>query len=272
MDNLGIDILGLIETNLNWTLEQRMKLAAELYIKFHGGRSITASHRSQKEGYQPGGTAMVARGPICGQVYRRGSDPLGRFTWMALRGKDGTGVIVVTLYRVCQNSGVTAGTSTAYLNQWKELRRMGYKNPDPRNIVLDDVSAMLHEWGDRGYHPLVLMDANSDIDERNLNRFIQQHGLLDLLTHVNDGTPPRTYTRGKRRIDFPLGDMHVANAVIKSGSLAIHDGVCFSDHTTLQFINFDCKKLFNTDDITPYATYDREFKLKDTKKKEKFDL
>lgn len=61
----------------------------------------------------------------------------------------------------------------------------------------------------------------------------------------------------------------MANAVIKSGSLAIHDGVCFSDHT-LQFIDFDCKKLFNTDDITPYATYDREFKLKDTKKKEKF--
>jgi hypothetical protein len=114
-----------------------------------------------------------------------------------------------------------------------------------------------------------MMDANSDIDERNLNRFIQQHGLIDLLTHVNEGTPPRTYTRGKRRVDFPLGDMHVANAVIKSGSLAIHDGVCFSDHT-LQFIDFDCKKLFNTDDITLYATYDREFKLKDTKKKEKF--
>jgi hypothetical protein len=139
MDNLGIDILGLIETNINWTLEQRMKLAAELYTKFHGGRSITASHRSRKEGYQPGGTAMVARGPICGRVYRRGSDPLGRFTWMALHGKDGAGVIVVTLYHVSQNSGVTAGTSTAHLNQWKELRRVGYKNPDPRNIVLDDV-------------------------------------------------------------------------------------------------------------------------------------
>jgi hypothetical protein len=47
MDQLGIDLLALLELNLNMTLEQRLKLATEIYLKFQGGRSITSSmHRN----------------------------------------------------------------------------------------------------------------------------------------------------------------------------------------------------------------------------------
>ena len=47
------------------------------------------------------------------------------------------------------------------------------------------------------------------------------------------------------------------------------DGVSLSDHT-LQFADFDCKKLFGVAETAPHATYEREFKLKDVRKKEKF--
>jgi hypothetical protein len=243
MDQLGIDLMALLELNLNMTLEQRLKLATEIYLKFQGGRSITSSMHTGREGYQPGGTAMIARGPICGRVYRRGSDKMGRFTWMALRGRNGKGLIVTSVYRVCQTKGTKAGENTAYLREWEMLREMGHKDPDPRNIVLDDVSEILHEWGDRGYHPLVLIDANASIDEKHFSNFVKQHGLKDLVAETNDGEPPRTYSRGSRKIDFALGDQYVMDAVVKSGALALHEGVCFSGHT-LQFIDFDCKKLF----------------------------
>lgn len=212
---------------------------------------------------------MISCGPTSGRVYRRGSDPLGRFTWMALRGRDGTGVIVITLYRVCQNSGTTAGPNTAYMKEWEALRERGNKHPDPREAVLRDASDVLHEWGNRGYHPLIMMDANADIDESRLESFIKQHGLIDLVADTNNGKPPRTYVRGVRKIDFAFGDSHVRKAVVKAGSLGLHDGVSLSDHT-MQFIDLDCKILFGIDTNTPYATYEREFKLKDAKKKAAF--
>lgn len=51
--------------------------------------------------------------------------------------------------------------------------------------------------------------------------------------------------------------------------LGSDEGVSYSYHT-LQFVDFDCKKLFGAEETVPYATYEREFKLKDTKKKLKF--
>ena len=102
MDTFGIDILGLAETNISWTMEQRLQLATAIQLKFSGGRAITSAMKSKTTGYLPGGSATICQGPASGRVFCRGSDPLGRFTWMALRGQDGTGVILVTGYRVSQ--------------------------------------------------------------------------------------------------------------------------------------------------------------------------
>ena len=66
-----------------------------------------------------------------------------------------------------------------------------------------------------------------------------------------------------------LADEHILASIVKSGSLGSGDGVSFSDHT-LQFVDFDCKKLFGVTKTAPHATYEREFKLKDTKKKINF--
>lgn len=64
-----------------------------------------------------------------------------------------------------------------------------------------------------------------------------------------------------------LGDKHVKAAIVKSGNLGSGDGV--SNHT-LQFVDFDCKKLFGVTETAPHARYEREFKLKDVKKKDRF--
>jgi hypothetical protein len=128
---------------------------------------------------------------------------------------------------------------------------------------------LINEWSQLGYHPLIMLDANAELTEKQMSEFTLRHGLVDLVATTNEGTPPRTYNRGIRRIDFPLGDEQVRAAVIKSGALGSHDGVTFSDHT-MQFIDFDCEKLFNTTSPVPMARYEREFHLKDIKRKDKF--
>ena len=139
MSRFGIDVIGMAETNIHWSLEAKLKLSTLLHLKYKGSRYVTSSMRTEKEGYQPGGTLMMALGVHCGRVYKRGSDKYGRFTWMALHGKNNTGIIVVTAYRSCRS----AGENTSYVRQWHALRNEGVKDPDPRQSILDAISTVL---------------------------------------------------------------------------------------------------------------------------------
>ena len=270
MAKLKIDALGLAETNVNWSHDARSSFLAATYLKFNSSaRACMSSCYTHKEGYWPGGTAMITCGAISGRVQQRGADRMGRFTWMALRGRKESGIIAVTVYRVCQNSQTQAGEDTAYMQQHTAMREAGIKTPDPRNQVLLDVSDLLAEWGQRGFHPLVMIDANATWDERGLGKFARQHGLFDIIADSNEGTPPATYARGKNRIDFILGDQLVRRAVIHSGALALHDGVNVSDHT-MQYVDFDENLLFGDDSFIPMAGYLREFRLFNVRRKKKF--
>ena len=85
MVRLDIDLLCMNEINLPMTLERQLQLSTALQLRFTGSRSVTSSMTTKETGYLPGGTAMITQGPISGRVYRRGSDHLGRFTWMAFQ-------------------------------------------------------------------------------------------------------------------------------------------------------------------------------------------
>jgi hypothetical protein len=181
MEALEIDVLGMIETNINWDHDARESFLAAARLKFGAARCSMSSSYSTKQGYLPGGVATVARGKICGRIQQRGTDKWGRFTWTAFRGKKNTGVILVNGYRVCQKAGTDAGEDTAYMRQWIEMRAAGVKNPDPRVATLEAISEVLAEWGEKGYHPLVFMDANSKYEAKDMEDFIAKHGLKDLV-------------------------------------------------------------------------------------------
>ena len=115
-------------------------------------------------------------------------DSLGSFTWMAIRGKKDTGLIAITAYRVCQKPGTRSGPDTAFTRMCMQMREEGYRNPDPRNQVFKNMSSLLEEWMGKGYHPMVMIDSNSDINETKLKEFTDQHGLSDLITAGRDPT------------------------------------------------------------------------------------
>lgn len=269
IEKLGVDLMGLVELNVNCSLDVKSSFMTAANLKLAPARTVMSSNWSLDEGYMPGGTAMVLNGKPCGRMHNKGSDRLGRFTWMALRGRNGIGVIAITVYRVCQKAGSNVGEDTAYMQQYVAMREAGIKKPDPKNMVLDDISDVLLEWGQKGYRPIVLMDANSTTDEQHLQEFMERHGLIDLIVDSNAGTPPSTYARGPNRIDMILGDHFVRRAVVKSGALALHDGVTSSDHT-MQFVDFDERLLFKDDSFAPVAGLKREFRLYDVRKKNQF--
>jgi hypothetical protein len=117
---------------------------------------------------------------------------------------------------------VKAGPTTAYSQQWVEMRKKGIENPDPRNSILEDISTLIYEWGEKGFHPLVMLDANATQDKRQFSDFIERHDLKDIISEVNEGIPPPTYERGTTKIDYILGPDHIIQAVVKSGSMGTH--------------------------------------------------
>jgi len=98
MDSFNIDLLGMTEINFAMNLDRRLQLASALQMRFTGSRVVSSSMKAKDDGYLPGGTTMITQGPLSGRVYRRGSDHLGRLSWMALCGTDGTGIITITGY------------------------------------------------------------------------------------------------------------------------------------------------------------------------------
>jgi|EP01082_Thalassiosira_pseudonana_P005944 hypothetical protein len=62
--------------------------------------------------------------------------------------------------------------------------------------------------------------------------------------------------------------MHVCEAAVQGGSLGIHEGL-FSDHT-LQFVDFDQRRLFRNNAYVPLTRQERQFTLKNAIKKNAF--
>ena len=59
------------------------------------------------------------------------------------------------------------------MKMWQD----GVECPDPRNCIFQAMSNVIGTWGDKdkGFHPLIMMDANSTIDDTKFSEFIQEH-------------------------------------------------------------------------------------------------
>ena len=194
MHEMKIDVLAMMETNINWSHDARATFMANANLQFNKtARCVMSGGSAVKEGYLPGGTAMISMGKTSGRVIQRGADPLGSFTWMALRGRKETGILVINGYRVCQKAGTKAGPDTAYSQIWTKQRAQGEKKPDPRNKILKDISMLIEEWGKKGFHPIIMMDANADVSEKQLSDFMKENGVIDLITDIHsEDEPPST--------------------------------------------------------------------------------
>jgi hypothetical protein len=151
------------------------------------------------------------------------------------------------------------------------LRAHGVKKPNPRQQTLDDVAKLIDEMREKGFRPIVAMDANEDWvqnshprEKERLRKFIERTQLADPY-YEKFKESPRTFTRGPWRLDYILIDPSLLASVKRVGYLGSHEGN-FSDHC-LAYIDFDCQMLFRGQVNRPVEIGSREFMLEQTDKK-----
>ena len=272
MQQHNIDIFGLNETKLSATNSITSRVATAASRMLPNSATILSSSTlqlRQDRPHQPGGTGLLYRGTVNCRSHKRFADPLGRFSYLTIRGRgDCEGILVMTVYRVVKEDHLSRPNGSTS-QQHDSLRKMGKMNPNPRKQVLTDVSKVIKTMQQNGYHPLIMGDFNDDISSAEMTRFLRTNGLRDIIADMNDGPPTRTYLHSESRLDFLLGDQHIIDAATKSGSLPLTEGDG-PDHA-MQFVDLDMKALLQYSPEAPTRLPSRQFTLSNPKKAHEFE-
>ena len=227
--------------------------------------SLHLAHSSCDEGKQHqlycDGTNMICNYRLGAKLLEKGSDTkLSRWSWMQFRGRHGTKVLVITAYQVSQMSAQGLGMDTFYMQQWRKLAKMKTK-VNPRAQFWEDLTSFITTAIADQDKVLLMLDANADKTDLKLSSFLVECGLQDLHDNGDIGSPPETYYRGKRKIDFCLGTPGVANAVTQAGITSYEGGLKYSDHQAL-FADINEELLFTSKGVDPTACKGRGLHVK----------
>ena len=277
MKDWSANVLCLSETQTAWesaitkTLMSKELRRVDQYATMVGSSSDIKSASLVK----PGGTMMCNDGTFGSRIIEKGRDPsgLGRWTYCSYVGKNNTKLIVICGYRCCSSQRMNnVGITTAYAQQFCLLRSKGYKNPNPQEQYIKDISKFIKEKLKKDFEVLLCMDANEEMMEKNskICEMTQKLGLHDLAKEYHQ-TPPATYTRGdkERRIDFMLG----TKAIMESMTLMVPApksvGNIMGDHRAM-IIDLNITKLLGLHPNEPVAPSSRLLKSTDARAVKKY--
>ena len=87
---------------------------------------------------------------------------MGRWSWIDFMGKKSKKVRVILGYRVSQDNPDQVGELTACRQRWRSHVKNEIKNPNPKQLMLDDLSSMIEQWSGQSHkHSVILMmDSN----------------------------------------------------------------------------------------------------------------
>lgn len=110
-------MVGFAETNTNWT-QSDAKAVVDMHLRLgfgHARMATSSSGLRSNTMYQAGGTMTAVLGKWCGRKMDVGSDEVGCYSWIRLRGRKGRKITFVTCYRVSQSSGAGLGDNTTFV-------------------------------------------------------------------------------------------------------------------------------------------------------------
>lgn len=200
-----LDIFGLTEPNLHWdsldpTDRWEARMAGMGWKHAHHNIAFNTTDDSTQE-WQPGGCILTSLERMVHRKISSGADPtgLGRWCWTRYRGRHDVTLRVITAYRTCVTS--KTGPRTAHSQQQRYL----HANDDdrtPRQAMLADLCTALKQYKDSGDQLIVMMDANEDVTDSEIQKRFKELGLIEAITsrHKDKGFVP-TYQRGRVPID-----------------------------------------------------------------------
>ena len=174
---------------------------------------------------------------------------LGRWSSLSFRGQDERFLTIFTAYRVCRGSIQSSPIGSAFSREYEHHRSKGIKMPQPRKLILNDLTQAIRHEQSRGRATLIMMDSNGSLDEdTDLQQFISECDLTDL--HASDPAPSTYIGSSHRRIDHIFGCCpQVCQSLTSSGSLSYIDGPQ-SDHRGL-FVDLDLQQLLHRTTTPP---------------------
>ncbi|KAL7502579.1 hypothetical protein ACHAXN_000520, partial [Cyclotella atomus] len=164
--------------------------------------------------------------------------------------------------------------SEEYAKANKPLPKSVRRLLDPRDRILQDLKQIIEEHRNKGFRPILFMDANEDWTNPRtggaLKTFLQETQLQDPLYERfhKEGLTASTYARGSSRIDYMFFDEALVQSIRRIGTLGLHEAIV-SDHVML-YVDLDEKELFQGLINRPVRVPSREFILAQADKCEKF--
>ena len=221
------DIIGIQETNLNWSkcrgrerLTERMKTPAWEFSR------ISSSHnKHDKEGgkYSYGGTLTLIKDQLTHQVKTTGADEtgMGRWSWIQLVGKEGISTRIISAYQMRKVDDPRKSGSV--YNQQRRVLLSKRDDTCPLRKFQDDLVHIIQKWLEKRERIVLLIDCNEDIRNGTLSEKLESIGLRSAprFKHGEKDMPP-TQHRGSTPIDdiFVSEDINI----VKTGYLPFGDG------------------------------------------------
>jgi hypothetical protein len=239
------DITCLPETNVPWYKPSVLKPCHAILRKhFKHHRLVTSSSPAAATNhFLPGGTACIVANEWTGRLATVGSDPrgLGRWSFIRVKGKNNSRVLIVTIYQVCKTSINAAGDSTAFSQQWHLLKADGDENPNPRSAFSSDLSLFLAAYPNDAI--ILAGDINSWLrnpaDDLNFSNLVTRYNLKDALIRKHGPDSEIPTRKSGCRIDYIFVSEVILDHVTSCGALHF-DRIVDSDHRALFIdINID---------------------------------
>ena len=291
----GAAALCFPETNTNWNQDNQVATLQQIFREVWQSSVIQPSQTPDPflSTYQPGGTLTAICDNWVSRVIARGCDPLGRWSYITLRGKSSAKLTIVTAY----NATPTSGDQTYYHQQLRLLSRLHREQnigspPDPRKQFIIDLQAWLEFLQRDGHHLIVAMDANSvyDPDQEALQHPLSYHKeklttssthngkLATLVSTCQLSLPlaiqhetrpfPASHVAGKNQIDYIFVSKALLPAVQRSGVLS-HHSLTRGDHRPY-YIDLDAALLFSDPAYQIAPATVRQLQLRDPRKVSKY--
>lgn len=146
--SLRVDLQAFSEHCLDTTKYQvfhKVKKALREIHPIQATIQLDSSQEPAQNIYKPGGTGILAVGPIVSRLepQGKGGDSMGRWSYMSFRRTYFPPVTVISVYQVCPRPTNLMG-NTAYHQQQRALHIAG-REIHPRRAFLEDLQKLLQD-------------------------------------------------------------------------------------------------------------------------------
>ena len=196
--------------------------------------------------HKPGGTMMITAGALTSRVKKQVRDKWGRWVCQEFKGKDTKQLVIMSAYQPIDKGAHIGKISVAAQHVSLLLQSQDDCNK-PRDAFRRDLSVCIKEYQKNGFDILLTGDFNEVFGSESdgMSKIANETGLIDMMAKHNPSTPPATYARGAKRLDYALASPAISEALVAAGYEAF-DSRIPSDHRGY-FFDFDTAKLFGSD-------------------------